>query len=445
LTGGKAQTIVTIADALDLDLQVMGARLQEADKSSKPAPRTVYDLALDMYAATPYLHDQYLVAGRLKSDFMLNKILKDIAEIELGVNFVEIMDAKDTGVFAAPAMDSYVGSADLKAKAVIGDIKIALGGEFAMSYYTANKWAQNYVSDMGIKADLEIKGFDTALKGTFISNGRDFTSYAAQTRMYNEAANVNGALYLTQNNTWNLMIKPPLNQVGYEVGGHVYPFTQYNPQIVVSYNGSAGKYGNLLAYPIYENNIMPYGDATPDRFGFIGQLSGNYLEEMIQPMVKVGVMSETNGFRREMMSIEAGTKVNWQMLSLTAGYRMETTAMPKITSITPTASNFDSSIIDVGLEYTPIKKKLVVFGGLKMIGFKGHEAILGDGQAPSSANYPWQQTLDATSVSMGGGVEYRIAKPAVIGLSYTATTITDNEAKKGDGVQELDARISINF
>jgi hypothetical protein len=302
---------------------------------------------------------------------------------------------------------------------------------------------QNYITGLGIKADVEVNAFDTTLKGTFISNDKDFTSYAAQTRMYNEADNVNGALYLSQNNTWNLQNKPPK----YEVGGHVYPFTQYNPQIVVNYGAaSAGKYGNLLAFPIYENNIMPYGDATPDRFGVLAELSGKYLENMIEPLVKFGTMSETNGYRREIMSVEAGAKVNWQMLSLTAGYRMETTAMPKITGVTPAASSFDSSIIDIGLEYAPIKKKLVIFAGFKSIAFKGSEVILGDSTPLlPSALYPCMQALDASSVSMGAGIEYRIAKPAVIGLSYTSTNIMDNATEKGDSVQELDARISINF
>jgi hypothetical protein len=134
------------------------------------------------------------------------------------------------------------------------------------------------------------------------------------------------------------------------------------------------------------------------------------------------------------------------MFSLTAGYRMESTSMPKINSIPTLASQFDSSIIDAGLEFTPIKKKLVIYAGFKNITFKGDEVVLGDKTViPVPGLYPDKQALDASSVSMGAGVEYRIAKPAVIGLSYTATTLTDNIASTGVGVQELDAKVSINF
>lgn len=439
LTGGKAQTILNIADILDIDIQIMGARLKEAEKAAKPAPRLEYSLSNDTYSVTPYVHDQYLLAARLSSDFMLNKILKDIAEVEIGINFVEITDAKDTGTQSAADLDNYVGSADLKVKALSG--MLTIGGEVAMSYYTPDKWGINYKNGMAMKADAEFKAFDTTIKGTFISNDRDFTSFAAQTRVYNEAANVNGALYLTQNNTWNLQIKPPLNQVGYEVGGHVYPFTQYNPNIVVSYNGTAGIYGNLLAYPVYSNNLLPYGDATPDRFGVMGEISGSYLDEMILPLVKFGMMSETNGFARDITSIEAGAKFNYSMFSLTAGYKMELTHMNK----TP-ISDFTSNIIDIGLEASPIRKKLVIYAGFKSISFDGKEVILGDGSiTPAPVQYPNKQVLKASSVSMGAGIEYRIAKPAVIGLSYTATNVNDEAAKKLRGVQELDAKVSISF
>lgn len=440
LTGGKAQTIVNIMDAVDLDIQVMGARLQEAQKASKPAPLLKYNFDTDVYSeATYYTQDQYLLAGRLSSDFILNKILKDIAEVKIGVNFVEITDAKDThkDVSVPKTLDNYVGSGDIDIKTKIAMLEIRVAGEVALSYYTPNKWYINYKTGMGVVGDLEVKAFDTFLKGTFVMNERDFTSFASQTRIFNEADNVNGKLYLTQNNTWNLQNKPP----SYEVGGHVYPFTEYNPQIVVSYNGTAGMYGNLLAYPVYENNLLPYGLATPDRMGFLGELAGSYLDEMVKPLVRFGMMSEAYGYIRDIMTVEGGVELNYWMFSLTAGYKMETTHMNKSPQ-----SDFTTNIIDVGLEAEPLKKKLVVYAGFKSIAFSGEEVILGDGSiVPAPVQFPNKQALDASSVSMGCGIEYRIAKPAVIGLSYTATTLTDNEAGTTDGVQELDARISISF
>jgi hypothetical protein len=442
LTGGKVQTIVTLFDAVDLDIQLLGARLQEAaNGAAKPAPMKVYNLTLDTYTVNSYSHDQYMLAGRMASDFYLNKLLKDIAEVEIGVTLTDIVDSKDTGAYSSPVMDNSVIAADLKVEALGGMLKV--DGEFAMSSFTGDKGSVEPVSDVAMKAGLEFSMFDTTLKGAFVSNGRDFTSFAAQTRAYNEADNISNGqnpLYLTQNSTWNLQRKPP----AYEVGGHVYPFTQYNPQIVVSYAGTAGRYGNLLAYPVYENNLMPYGDASPDRSGVLAELSGSYLDEMIKPLVKFGMMEESAAYRRSIMAIEAGATLNWWIFSLTGGYRMESTSIPANAAMGSPASTFDSSIMDAGLEITPIKKKLVIYGGFKSIGFAGDEVVLGDGTAGAGL-YPALQPLEATSVSFGGGVEYRIAKPAIVGISYTTTTIDDKETGNVDTAQELDARVSINF
>ncbi len=435
LTGGKLQTIVSLFDALDLNLTVIGARLQEADNSpDKVSLRKSYNVSTDRYVTVAYAHDQYLIAVRAASDFMLNKLLNDIAKVEIGGSFVDIADAKDTGPnFTAPVLDNTVAAGDLKITA-LGDM-LGISGEFAMSNYTPNKFVINYTSDIAMKAELELKAFDTKLKAGYLMNGRDFTSFAAQTRMYDESDN-EGMLYTTQNSTWNISRKPP----GYEVGGHNYPFTEYNPQIVVSYNGTAGgRYGNLLSYPVYENNILPYGDSTPDRAGVFGSLSGSYLDEMIQPLVKFAMMSEANRSQRDFMAIEGGTKVNFMGFTFNGGYRMETTHANKAPSY-----DLNSSIIDAGLEYMIIKKKLSVFCGFKNIAFSGKEFVLGDGDTTGGIT-PLIQELDAVSTAYGGGLEYRIAKPAVLGISYTTTTMTENKLKMTQSAQELDARISINF
>ena len=63
---------------------------------------------------------------------------------------------------------------------------------------------------------------------------------------------------------------------------------------------------------------------------------------------------------------------------------------------------------------------------------------------------------DATITSMGAGVEYYIAKPAIIGLSFTNTVLADKNNKTltdftnntkplSYSVQELDIKVSISF
>jgi hypothetical protein len=443
LTGGKVQTIVELFDTVDLDIQVIGARLQEAHNgSSKPSILKYYNPATDLYiydtiapydANGIYNHDQYMIGGRLASDFALNKILKDALgegyEINFGLNYNEIVDVKDTGNYSKPVLHNYVGSVDGEISALKGIVK--LSGEYAMSYYNPDREKDTYTPGSALKAQAEVSLFDTKLTGGFLSVERNFIAFAAQTRIYHEDENF---LYLTQNSTWNIQVNPPQ----YLIGGHTYPFTKYNPHIFVSYNNTFGRAagpGWLMPYPVYENNALPYGDASPNRQGFFGKLSGSYLEEMLNPFVGFKYLYEPEGaVLRTITSIEGGLKVNIWQVSLYGGYKMENTV-----GDTEKEVSFDSSIIDVGAEYYIVPKKLTLHLGMKNTAFKGEEYFLGDGVLG-------RQKADKSIFALGGGLDYKIAKPATIGIAFSNTTIADNLTSANNfGAQELDAYVSINF
>ena len=187
--------------------------------------------------------------------------------------------------------------------------------------------------------------------------------------------------------------------------------------------------------PVYENHATPYGDASPNRQGFYGSLSGIYMEEMLNPYVGFKYLYEPEGnVLRTIMSIEGGLKVNIWQVTLYGGYKMENT-----TGDNETAVDFTSSIIDAGIEYYIIPKKLTAHIGLKNIGFSGEEYFLGDGVFGRTK-------ADMSVFAIGGGFDYKIAKPATIGIAFSNTTITNNLAEANNfGAQELDAYVSINF
>lgn len=431
LTGGKVQTIVELFDAIDLDIQVLGARLKEADVQAKPSPLKSYNYGTDTYDTNQkYQHDQYMIGGRLASDFYINKILGEDFNFNVGVNYNEIADAKDTGVYTAAVLHNYVGSVDALFSALKGLVKVS--GEYAMSYYNPDRTKDTYTTGSAMKAQAEVNMFDTKLTAGFLSVERNFISFAAQTRIYHQDENY---LYLTQNSTWNIQTNPPQ----YLIGGHTYPFTKYNPQIIVSYNtnvfGNAGGPGWLMPYPVYENNALPYGYASPNRQGFYGSLSGSYMEELLNPYVGFKYLYELEGnVLRYITSIEGGLKVNIWQVSLYGGYKMENTTGDKETQV-----NFNSSIIDAGLEYYLIPKKLTIHLGMKNTAFNGEEYFLGDGVFG-------RQKADMSILALGGGIDYKIAKPATIGIAFSNTTITDNLASSNNfGAQELDAYVNINF
>jgi hypothetical protein len=409
LNGGKVQTIVELFDTVDLDIQVLGARLHEADVAAKPSEYKAYDPGTDEYAPATYTHDQYMIGGRLSSDFALNKLLGEDYKFNLGINYNEITDVKDTGVYADPVLHNYVGSVDAEFSALKGMVKVT--GEYATSHYNPDRTKEIYAPGSAMKAQAEVNLFNTKLTGGFLSVEKNFISFASQTRIYHEDENY---LYLTQNSTWNIQTNPPQ----YLIGGHTYPFTKYNPQIIVSYNnlfGTAGGPGWLMPYPVYENNASPYGDSTPNREGFYGNLSGSYLEELLNPYVGFKYLYEIEGnVLRTITAIEGGLKVNVWQVSLYGGYKMENTVGDKDKKV-----DFTSSIIDSGIEYYIIPKKLTAHFGLKNIAFNGKEYFLGDGVFGI-------QEADVTSFAIGGGLDYRIAKPAVIGIAFSNTTITDN-------------------
>jgi hypothetical protein len=362
------------------------------------------------------------------------------------VNYSEITDSKDTGsTIGAPTLDNYVTSVNGELKLKFGeDSGAKVNAEFADSHYTNNKWYQNYITDTAVKAGAEATFMNSTIGASYSAVGNSYTAYAAQTRIYNYNQSVP---YLTQNSMWDISKKPPSYNM-------LYPFTQYNPTINVSYGnplgsaatGLAYKATNLLFFPIYENNTMPYGDSTPNRDCITLKYSGNYMDGLIQPSIKYQMANEivTNlpvtytVKPRAFSVVEAGVKSEFTLgipWALKVGYKSEDTNNGQTNSIA-----FTSDTLDAGLEATIIKKKLMAYVGYKDISFNDSEYVL------SAGNYVLYPDFDNTISSIGVGFEYNIAKPAVIGMSFTNTLLQNNKYKLASfDAQEFDIKVSISF
>jgi hypothetical protein len=190
---------------------------------------------------------------------------------------------------------------------------------------------------------------------------------------------------------------------------------------------------------------MPYGDSTPNRDSLVLKYSGNYLDGLIQPSVKYQMANEivTNLAvtytvkPRDFSVVEAGVKSEFTLgipWALTVGYKSEDTNNGQKNSIA-----FTSNTLDAGLEATIIKKKLMAYVGYKDIAFNGSEYMLSSGSY-SLFNF------DDTISSVGVGFEYNIAKPAVIGMSFTNTLLAFNKFPAANyDAQEFDIKVSISF
>ncbi len=424
LSGAKVHTVMELFDTLDIHLQVLGSRLSQfAQGTSKPF--TYYEYGGDAFTPTNYLHDQYMIGGRLSTDATLTDML------EIGFNYNEIIDAKDTGTYTAPVLNNYVGSVDAEFKlGLFEGAYVKALGEFAMSWYTNDKFVNPYITDTAVVAGVEASMFDTKLSGKFRMVGKDFTSFAAQNRMEpaNFAYDTDSEFYNTQNNTWNIGLFAP----AFELGEIVYPFTRYIPRINVSYMGTAGTTGALMQGLFYENIASYAGDATPDRTGATVELSGRYLDGLVVPALKFEFLSETEYLGRNFMVLQGGVTGDVAGISYSAGYQTEIAEAFS-------GDKLESYIIDAGVSYALMPKKLNVYAGGKYIGFEGVEDPIGDGITGIS-------DLKGFSFSSGLGVEYIIAKPAKVAVTFTTTKIgLILPAFVESIVNELDVKVSINF
>lgn len=338
-------------------------------------------------------------------------------------------------------MNSYTGSMDIAFKpAEIIKIK----GEFALSnyYVTATQSAQDWMNkdnmDTAFSAGVEAEIAGLNIDAEFISNGGSFTSFAAQSRIYDGHANHH---YISENNTFNISNQPP----SYSLGGVLFPLTMYNASINASYN-KPGK--TLMPYVFYENNALPYGKASPNRQGAVVKISGDYFESALKPVLNFGYLVEAQSYHpgseaaypKAFITAETGADGKIGALSLGAGYKLEMTENASIGGNV----NLVSSVIDASLGYD-FGSKFALKAGFRGIIFSGTEApytyLSGSGWV-----YGDVTDYDASILRWGIGAYYGIFKFADVRLSFAQTYIADNiDNSNNYTAQEIDFGAVMKF
>ncbi len=431
LTGGKINYSGNIF-GVNIGIMAIGARLQEAEKSNFLISP---DFATTTITPVTYHYDQYMWAFRIASDLFLKEFLN------IGANFIEIRDIKDTGIdHTKPALDNYITSVDAEVN-LFDYAKIK--SEFAFSKYAVFNsvspvwWQNSYTGDTAFKIGLETEHFNTKLQAQFFVNGNSFTAYSAQSRIYDGS---NNYPYLTQNNTWNVSLAVPY----YVIAGKIYPFTRYNRVIFTNYERTGY---NLMPYVLYENNAMPYGDASPNRQGLKANISSDYFGELIKPTVKFLYAQEIVSYipgsqmfiPRDFYVVDAGFKSKIQDFEIIAGYRYELTD----NTINKGLINFTSNIINAGIEYM-LFNRFLLCAGIKDIIFSGTEYPYT--WTGTNWGYLGKTRFDSNILSYGAGINFEITKQANAGVSWTNTSIKDNLNSVNDfSSQEIDAKIGMKF
>ncbi len=202
-----------------------------------------------------------------------------------------------------------------------------------------------------------------------------------------------------------------------------------------------------MPYVLYENNAMPYGDASSNRQGIKVKLDSNYFGELIKPSVKFLYAQEIVSYLpgsqmyipRDFYVVDAGFSSKIFGALINAGYKYELTD----NSINKGYVNFVSNIINAGIEYMLLDRFLVSIG-VKDIIYNGTEYPYT--YTGSNWGYSGKTKFDANILSYGAGIELEITKQALAGISWTNTMIKDNLNAANDfSAQEIDARIGMKF
>ncbi len=375
--------------------------------------------------------------------------------VDLTGHYVDIMDAKDSGIVTAPAINDQVMGADVKVN--IANI-VNLYGEFQMSNYNTGADADlstaeyDYVTGTAMKLEAEVKAEyltewlpKISVKGGYLSVDNDYIAFGAQTKIYDPI--MNGQQVLTQNNTWSVQAKGAdgtFRPDGYiflnslVIPGKIYPLTRYRNVILAS-NGflvnnmtPAGFITDPGAFLIGKDGIVfPYGDATPNRAGPYANLAidiagGSKIEGFFAMPSTIKTANEADP-AYDFMLVGGGVKVKlMDMIELKGGAKMET--MVKDAVVNATFMTMD--------------------GGVKVTLFNALDLMAGLQMKTWQDAQPDPITFQGNMMSYGGGVRYNIQKGAYMNLLYTTSTLTDEIITTGANdfqADEIDVNLVLSF
>jgi hypothetical protein len=363
--------------------------------------------ATDYFA---FAHDQYLAA--VAGDLDLTK------EFHAGIALITQFDVQETGDQQAAVFRNKIS--DVNGQLYLWPDRVAIQGEWATSQSNTDTGRTDYFSDqavqLGVLTELEYFKLDAKL----FQVGGDYFAPGAQTRIQDAGINLP---VITGNNTWDSSsnaFSSPSIQPHYDPA---YPLNKYNNRILAS---------QRLGFSPYENNLFPYGPATPNRNGYQVALRLDFLKPYIQPVLKYATACEikdaTEDGKRNFVLKEAGSRFSWEFITGTIGYQNEDTRNGNHIAMTTTT-------IRGGLEFKFLSS-LELALGYKHQDFNGSEFI----------GNVFQPYMDRIIDQYGAGVTYHWSNRVEMVLGYQMSKVMDLFNDLGSmSAHEVDASVKMFF
>jgi hypothetical protein len=181
----------------------------------------------------------------------------------------------------------------------------------------------------------------------------------------------------------------------------------------------------LMPYDPRFSNVMPFGQATPNRRGFIIDVEHGDSESPIEASVRGAFLQEIRGqgtfelkdFRqiRAIANLNIHNMLDWRKnLRVTLGWQNEQTNRG---GIEVEQIDFASNLLDVGLE-AELFLRFDLLLGAKIMNASGREYIPRIDEYNVVTDFPEPYVVDDQEMLLGGGFRYRFKEGVYLTLQY---------------------------
>lgn len=269
---------------------------------------------------------------------------------------------------------------------------------------------------LDIGAKLELKKQNLTAKVSFIDIGPDFFSVAAQSRRVDYSAD-----------------KDLYNRIGKDR-------SRRDPTLF-DLNRDRGLYtfaveDRLMGYDPRFSNVMPYGDATPNRRGLKIGVEYGKMDDKFNAQINAALLSEIRGqgtFElKDFTLLRAAANVNihkfasWKKkLRATLGLQLESTSRG---GVEIEKVDLSSNLIELGLEAELFSKFELQFGA-KILSADGTDYIPFIQEFNDVQDFPGRYSVDNQQTLLGAGIKYEFKKDIYLTLQYnnlSSVSGTDN-------------------
>ena len=294
-----------------------------------------------------------------------NAHLKQSSSVELGVNYIDLMDlggtSQSTTEFHNPVI---TGTTQFSLEKGNWDFKFNSESGISEMYElnSGNNVLRDYFMDFGLTATSTKQGLSTKVQ--YINVGPQFRSIGAQTKRINFGAL--NQLFGRYGSSQNVR---SINQLDMAQDAAIYNF---------QFNSTLDEYS-----PIYDN-ISPYGQATPNRKGLVVMVNKSDSKERFNVAIAYSGLSEVVGqggddkrtFQKVdadfLLHIDKFLKGYKQGLELSVGFDQGVTT--RTTDIVAANIDLKTTIIDLGLK-AGLHKNFEAIFNLRQITASGNELI----------------------------------------------------------------------